>query len=105
GMELLQQSRRTTLLPTGGDGHLVEDIGRLLSASAEPDAVHCDRAKALWSSRVSTTAGAPARDQREELEQFGWWFTSGKCDDAWMLEQLVRSRRISTEGEQVVPTG
>src|SRR5205809_28938 len=89
------------------DNHLAYSALRLRDvpqAYGNRDADHGDRPKALWSSRVRTTAGAPARDQREELEQFGWWFTSGKCDDAWMLEQLVRSKRISTEGEQVLPT-
>jgi len=45
------------------------------------------RFRELWMWRVEVARADPAR-YGEELKGFGWWFTSGKFDEAWAVAQL-----------------
>jgi hypothetical protein len=41
----------------------------------------------VWRLRAAQESGNVAGHQ-QELAKFGWWFSSGKFDEAWSLEQL-----------------
>lgn len=54
------------------------------------------RLKTLWESRLRAAKAAPqVSDFAKEMAQFGWWFASGKFEDAWALSQLRLSLEIS----------
>lgn len=48
------------------------------------------RLKKLWETRLATiiASGTPT-EHAAELASFGWWFASGKLDDAWAVPQLL----------------
>jgi hypothetical protein len=73
--------------------HALAFVGR--SVGSETQAVPpqiLSRFQALWESRMKEAqeSGEPM-ESRQELTTFGWWFVSGKFDDAWCLEQLRRT--------------
>lgn len=47
------------------------------------------RFKALWESRVASATFS------DEAPAFGWWFASGRFDDAWSLAELLRAARTA----------
>ncbi len=80
-------------------GHAIELMGRALHKDKEDEkdvpAEILDRFKALWEWRVQKAAGSRSR----EFEGFGWWFVSGKFDNAWAMDQLVVALRLAGKVE------
>ncbi len=77
--------------------YALEHVGRALSnTNGAVDVAILDRMKRLWEWRL-----AVARDSGNvapfgpELAAFGWWFRSGKFDDAWAIEQLKNSLEVT----------
>jgi hypothetical protein len=44
--------------------------------------------KLLLNTRISASK-EPGSLRTEELEEYGWWFVSGKFDDAWSIAKLL----------------
>lgn len=61
----------------------------------EVSAETIDRIKALWEWRVQEAGGILSK----EFEGFGWWFASGKFDDAWAMEQLAVALKLAGKVE------
>ncbi len=59
-----------------------------------------DRLKKLWEWRISELASKSEAIGLKEPEQFGWWFISGKLDEAWALQQLLVALRLCKKSEQ-----
>jgi len=58
-----------------------------------------ERLKAFWAWRVSQAAVSKDLADRRELAEFGWWYASGKLEDAWALEQLITAVEIAGRAE------
>jgi len=84
-----------THAPARVRAQLIGEIGRLLAATVQLEDEHCTRARDLWTSRRDSAVAAPIAERREELEQFGHWFTSGKCGDDWLLQELVNATELA----------
>lgn len=73
-------------------GEALEFVGRSLRAShdeAIPAAIVA-RLRALWEWRLTVARSSGHREEfTQELEQFGWWFASGKLDEDWALSQML----------------
>ncbi len=84
--------------------HALRFIGSSLRSSKEtiPDKTLI-RLKKIWESRLKAAKSSPQQEEfREELEAFGWWFTSGKFNDAWTYKQLFQVLQTSgTIGDDV----
>ena len=52
-----------------------------------------ERLKKLWGLRLAAAQTSPAA-HHAELSAFSWWFTSGKFDDEWALNQLCNVLRL-----------
>jgi hypothetical protein len=65
-------------------------IGRSLMNSQEPvPAAVLNRLCAFWEGRLATASEYSDPGQfADELNNFGFWFASGKFDDEWSLHQL-----------------
>jgi len=56
------------------------------------------RLQALWEWRISEIAKpSTAKENREELESFGWWFGSDKFEDHWAVGMLLRVLQLVKE--------
>ena len=53
-----------------------------------------ERLTALWQWRVVTSDADP-QEHTEEMAAFGQWFASNKFDEAWALDELESSLKIS----------
>ena len=64
-------------------------VGWTLRSGKEPlsEAVS-QRLKLLLNTRISASK-EPGSLRTEELEEYGWWFVSGKFDDAWSIAKLL----------------
>jgi hypothetical protein len=51
------------------------------------------RLKMLLDSRTDASKG-PGSPRAEELEEYGWWFVSGKFDDGWSIAKLLEILQI-----------
>ena len=67
--------------PASISGRALEHLGRWLHDETPPTSEVLARLKLLWGKRFKV--GRP-----EELEAFGWWFSSGRFEDEWALGQL-----------------
>lgn len=69
--------------------HALASLGRSLRTwkGPLPGEVR-ERLKALWERRLGAATADGASSQQLELQSFGWWFASGKLDDAWTFPQL-----------------
>ncbi len=67
--------------PPSVAGHALEHLGRWLHEETPPTSEALMRLKLLWDKRSKV-------GRREELEAFGWWFSSGRFEDEWALGQL-----------------
>ena len=81
--------------------HALGFIGRTLNAQQgkiPPDFEL--RLRHLWERRlqVAEQAADPAA-HLQELAAFGWWFASGKLEDAWSLRQLVKVLELGVKIE------
>ena len=65
--------------------HAIEFVGRSLKNTYDVPSEILERLKRFWQWRVEEAAGT---SQAGELVAFGWWFVSGKFNDAWAVEQL-----------------
>lgn len=77
--------------PASVRGQAIAFIGHVLRDNAA-DAIseeHCARIRRLWEWRRVSVAGRMRNEQREELENFGWWFASEHCDQGWLLSELI----------------
>lgn len=74
--------------------HAIEFAGRVMRES-NLDVEQCARLQALWTWRLEDSAHGDEAGRRAEVVQFGWWFTSPLCDQAWLLAELVRSIEIA----------
>jgi hypothetical protein len=77
-------------------GHALGFLGRSLTYSDEE--VHDDvlvRLKALWELRLNAAEEGQLLPgpvpPSQELGAFGWWFVSGKFEDGWAMDQLMRA--------------
>jgi hypothetical protein len=77
----------------------IEFIGRSLRDNKGdiPPAV-IGRFTALWERRIQLARATPA-EFVEELANFGWWFVSGKLDEAWAIQQLGEVLRLAKKAE------
>lgn len=65
-------------------GHALEWVGRALAGLEKPPSPEVQaRLQALWEWRAKQLPVAA-----EELQAFGWWFSSGQLDQAWALQTL-----------------
>ena len=56
------------------------------------------RLRALWEARLDA-ARERAEDKLAELASFGWWFSSGKLDADWALDQLIAAMSLHPRSE------
>jgi len=87
-------------------GHALGFIGRNLYNLKDtlPDET-LERLMNLWQSRLSAAKGSATPSiHAAEMAAFGWWFVSGKFEDAWVIKQLAEALKIApkTEHENVV---
>lgn len=77
--------------------HVLEFLGRIIEASPgeqlKPE--HCARVQALWERRRAAAAELELADRRPELEAFGWIFVTGRCDQEWMLRELIATLELT----------
>lgn len=74
---------------TGYVGDVLKDTGDLL----RPE--HCTRARELWQFRRAALAAMSQDERRWELESFGAWFVSGRCDDDWLWSEFLWALELS----------
>jgi hypothetical protein len=73
--------------------HLMETAGRILKQEGPIPQEVIERLKKLWGLRLAAAQTSPAA-HHAELSAFSWWFTSGKFDDEWALNQLCNVLRL-----------
>jgi len=82
-------------------GHVLVVLGRWLydiKESISPDVL--ERLRTLWEARLAVAKAAQAAEgYKAEMIAFGWWFASGKFDDAWALSQLDEVLKIASKAE------
>ena len=77
-------------------GHAIGFIGRSLCNTKEPvPGLIIERLKDFWSLRLSVHKNAETSSRGDELSEFGWWFISGKFDDAWSVANLREALSIT----------
>lgn len=70
---------------------IIEFIGRNLYHQKETfDPEILEKSKALWTKRFNTVKSSGSSLDATELIPFGWWFASGKFDDSWAMDQLIK---------------
>lgn len=81
--------------------HTIDFLGRNLSNTPEDiESDILDRFKNLWTFRLSVVNNAEKKESFiSEMSCFGWWFTSKKFEDAWVLPKLYESLKISRKVE------
>lgn len=84
-------------------GHVLTIEGqRLYRTKGEVPHEILDRLKVLWERRLAVAqANAHPETYAAELSGFGWWFVSAKFDDAWSLDHLIATLKISPRMEMV----
>ena len=78
--------------------HAIEYMGLSLENAAAVDEELAVRFRDLWDKRLASFKAGETGV--EELKGFAWWFSSGKLDDDWSLEQL---RDLLESGGRVDP--
>jgi hypothetical protein len=69
-------------------GYIFEFAGRSLYNTDEVDAQILIRLQALWEWRLERIQTPSLSSYTNELAAFGWWFGSGKFDNAWAIQHL-----------------
>ena len=76
-------------------GVALEFIGRSLKHTAEPiESSIAQRIVSLWQWRLGQGQKNPAL-HKAEMANFGWWFASGKLDEAWAMQNLVTVLKLA----------
>ncbi len=76
-------------------GVALEFIGRSLKHTAEPiQSSIARRIISLWQWRLGEGQKDPAL-HKAEMANFGWWFGSGKLDEAWAMQNLVTVLKLA----------
>lgn len=76
-------------------GHALEFVGRSLhDTQGNLHRNILERLKSLWEHRFAV-AKQDAEGHKAEMAAFGWWFSSGKLEDAWAIHQLIEALKIS----------
>jgi len=79
--------------------HALDFLGRSLhNIGDEIPTDALTRLRALWENRLMVARVEPS-SHTEEVAAFGWWFASGKFDDAWAIAQLKEALRLSGKTE------
>ena len=92
--------------PASVRGQATQFIGQVLRDN-DADAItadHCARIRRLWEWRRAALGGHARDELREELESYGWWFASDKCDQEWLLDELIATLEVtgSIENDSLV---
>jgi hypothetical protein len=86
-------------------GHALSEEGRRLHNTKTVEQIPSevlDRLRALWERRLaSAQADAHPEAYAAELSAFGWWFASAKFEDAWAIDQLMATLKISPSMQTV----
>lgn len=85
-------------------GHALGFIGRSLYNWHDiVPAETLERLRIFWEGRLAVAKEMPESDFAE-MAAFGWWFVSGKFEEAWAIKQLAEALKIArrTEHENVV---
>lgn len=82
-------------------GYAIEFVGRSLrKAEKDVSSEVLDRLKILWIRRIDIVRSAETSiSHAAEISAFGWWFASGKFEDAWAIEQLKEALKQSSRIE------
>ena len=77
--------------------HAIEFIGRKFrNHEGEVPPEILERMKLLWKYRLTSALRAPdSAKHRKEVAAFGWWFASGKFEDEWAFQQLMKALEFS----------
>jgi hypothetical protein len=80
-------------------GYALNVVGRWLcheQAVVSPELI--DRLRSLWAKRLEVVrARASSKADAVELVPYGWWFISGRFDDAWAIDQLTAALELAGE--------
>ena len=77
-----------TQAPKHARNHAIEFLGRVLYTNKTPaPAPVRERLTRLWESRRDNAKTSPGGHEGE-LTAFGWWFSAGKLDTTWELNEL-----------------
>jgi hypothetical protein len=78
-------------------GHAMDFIGRSLHSMTEPlEPEETALLKSLWKYRIDEAEAAQDKTlYQKEMDAFGWWFESGKFDEAWAIKEFLRSLDIA----------
>ena len=83
-------SRFFQIAPDELRAHAIAFVGHTVQAQeVELPGSFLMRLSSFWERRLQEAKVNPA-DHQAELAAFGWWFSSGKFDDAWALGQLLQ---------------
>jgi hypothetical protein len=82
--------------------HVIDMLGSALSReSGKVSPAILQRLKALWEWRLRGAQEATDKSAyAEEMDAFGEWFTCGKFDEVWALDNLRTALRISGKAER-----
>lgn len=76
--------------------HGIAFVGRVFRDAKDITEEVADRARALWDLRIEQAEHILRGGiKTKEPSGFGWWFASGKLNDAWAIDQLCRALRCS----------
>ena len=84
------ETRQGTLVFVGRSLMPSREKGRGVDEEQIPAEV-VERFREFWDVRGAASTFA------EEAAAFGWWFASGRFEDAWAIEQFVHSAKASSE--------
>jgi hypothetical protein len=74
-------------------GHALAFVGRDLKEHSELDRQVIERAKLLWDARAGVARVSP-EEHGDELEAFGWWFSSKKFEVEWSMYRLRQALEL-----------
>lgn len=82
--------------PAEAAAYAMEYVGRSLrNLEGNLESGEADRLRHLWEARCSRIEEeGPLLERRAELAAFGWWFSAGRLDKAWSLNQLLRVLKL-----------
>lgn len=88
------------LAPDALRGTAFEFIGRSLCDEEGQVSGHVlERLSDLWKWRLESAESGSTSAFRNELTWFGGWYASGRFDESWAIEQLLRALRIGGRAE------
>ncbi|NPV10052.1 MAG: hypothetical protein HPY83_19065 [Anaerolineae bacterium] len=76
--------------------HALSSIGGRIAKTPGLSEVAKERLHRLWQWRLDEAQIAgDVEAHREEMAAFGWWFTSGRFDETWALDQLAAVLKLA----------